>query len=191
MLQYLSIFLCNLEWQWSQLIAQQKKWSFVRDVNVMTVQSQTGQSRHPTSPPTTTPSAIVPPHHISRPKRLLLYPSGPWNRLLCSFPGKNARPLIPHAKLTELAEGASTHPPSQSPTHRPSHPPSHTGCNEAALISFVWVCLPLGWFMFLWYTGWARVHVARNHTQRHAQHLQTVMVTGSFCCFFVVVFCFL
>lgn len=96
------------------------------------------------TPPT--PSAIVPPHPICGPKRLLLYPSSPWNRLLCFFPGKSACPLIPHARVTELAEGASTHPPPQSPTHRPSHPPtlghppSHTGCNEAALISFVWVC---------------------------------------------------
>lgn len=86
-----------------------------------------------------------------------------------------------HATAAEPSEGAP-------PTH-----PSHTGFNEAALIPIVWVCGPLGiklhtqegrvWFMFVWWSGEARVHMVRNHVQHHTQqkHLRLlgILIPGS------------
>lgn len=46
----------------------------------------------------------------------------------------------PHATVAQPSQGA----PAPPTPCLPGRPPSHTGFNEAALIPFVWVCVPLG-----------------------------------------------
>lgn len=99
---------------------------FLKNVNTINA-----QPRETTADGPRPPSAIVQPHPISKPKRLLLYPSSPENRLLF-FSREKCMPS--HPSMQKCLNCLKVQPPH----------PCHSGFNEAALISVVWVCVPLG-----------------------------------------------
>lgn len=156
----------------------QIKCLFVSDVNMMTVHPQKASSRPPAPPQPLchhTPSAAQ--------KGSYCIPPVPGIDSSVFFPGK--KPSRP--PMQEWLNHLKAHQPPPTPPSRVV-PPSHTGFNEAALILIVWVCVPLGiklhtqegrvWFMFVWWSGKARVHV--SHNPRAAPHTaQTYAVTGS------------